>query len=117
VNSKPRGADFRFCGIGGLGCTIGPNGDVFSCVGARIRIGNVRRSPLRTIWRESPVWKELYHLTLSRLPECVTCELKDYCTRCHGEALIEDGDLFRCSSVARREALLRRQVLQEKGVI
>ncbi|MCS7220162.1 MAG: SPASM domain-containing protein [Anaerolineae bacterium] len=55
LNPKQRGADFRFCGIGGLGCTIGPNGDVFSCVGARIRIGNVRQAPLRTIWRESPV--------------------------------------------------------------
>jgi len=111
----PYREDYRFCGIGLTSLTIGPYGEIFSCVGARVSAGNVREQPLAAIWRRSPVWQELTSLTLGNLPVCATCELRQYCVRCHGTAAFEDGDMLGCSSVAYREARLRRQALQEKG--
>jgi radical SAM protein with 4Fe4S-binding SPASM domain len=104
---------YRFCGIGLTSITIGPYGDVYSCVGARVSAGNVREQPLAEIWR-APVWQELSQLTLVNLPVCASCELRQYCVRCHGTAAFEDGDMTGCSSVAYREARLRRQALREK---
>lgn len=111
----PYREDYRFCGIGLSSMTIGPYGEVFSCIGARVSAGNLREQPLATIWRESPVWQELSGLTLGNLPVCSTCELRQYCVRCHGNAAFEDGDMLGCSSVAYREARLRRQALMGKG--
>jgi radical SAM protein with 4Fe4S-binding SPASM domain len=105
---------YRFCGIGLTSLTIGPYGEVYSCVGARVSAGNVREQRLATLW-QAPVWAELAGLTLANLPVCASCELRQYCVRCHGTAAFEDGDLLGCSSVAYREARLRRQVLRAKG--
>ncbi|HEY63819.1 MAG TPA: radical SAM protein [Caldilineae bacterium] len=117
ISPRPNGRDRRFCSLGGLACVIRPNGDVSPCINIRVRVGNLRQASLREIWHEQPIWRELHGLTLTRLPKCASCDLQWYCTRCHGLALVEDGDLFACSTEARRQAALRRQVLREKGVI
>jgi radical SAM protein with 4Fe4S-binding SPASM domain len=96
---------------------IGPYGDVFSCVQARVAAGNLREQSLQAIWQTSPVWNDLRRLTLNELPVCRTCELRTLCVRCHGLALVEDGDLRAPASVNCREALARRQVLVEKGAL
>jgi radical SAM protein with 4Fe4S-binding SPASM domain len=88
---------------------IGPYGDIFTCIGARVSAGNVRQESLVKIWTESPVWEETTNLNLANLPVCSTCELRQFCVRCHGTAAFEDGDMLGCSSVAYREARLRRQ--------
>jgi radical SAM protein with 4Fe4S-binding SPASM domain len=93
---------------------IGPYGEIYTCVGARVTAGNVRQAPLREIWIESPVWEETSNLNLANLPVCSTCELRQFCIRCHGTAAFEDGDMLGCSSVAYREARLRRQAYMEK---
>jgi radical SAM protein with 4Fe4S-binding SPASM domain len=100
---------FRFCGIGMNSLTISPYGEIYTCVGARVSAGNVRQLDLQEIWQESPVWEETSNLTITNLPVCSTCELRQFCVRCHGTAAFEDGDLMGCSSVAYREARLRRQ--------
>lgn len=105
----PYSDTFRFCGIGLNSITIAPDGDIYTCVGARVAAGNVRRAPLAAIWHDSPVWEETAGLTLSALPVCATCELRPFCIRCHGTAAFEDGDMLGCSSTAYREARLRRQ--------
>ncbi|MBI3952046.1 MAG: radical SAM protein [Acidobacteria bacterium] len=106
----------RFCGITLNSLLVDPYGEVYPCVQTRISAGNLREQSIRQIWRESPVWERLGNLTLESLPVCSTCELKSYCTRCHGLAMMADGDLHTCASICQREARLRRQVLQEKGV-
>jgi radical SAM protein with 4Fe4S-binding SPASM domain len=105
----PYSDDFRFCGIGLNSLSISPYGEIYTCVGARVSAGNVRRTPLAAIWNESPVWQETSSLTLSALPVCASCELRQFCVRCHGTAAFEDGDMLGCSSIAYREARLRRQ--------
>jgi radical SAM protein with 4Fe4S-binding SPASM domain len=112
----PQNDDFRFCSIGMNSLSVSPYGEIYTCVGARVSAGNVRQQPLGNIWQESPVWQETTNLTLSNLPVCHTCELRQFCVRCHGTAAYEDGDMLGCSSVAYREARLRRQAYIEKGV-
>jgi radical SAM protein with 4Fe4S-binding SPASM domain len=114
---RPLDSSHRFCGITLSSLLIDPYGEVFPCVQTRISAGNLRQQPLRQIWRDSPVWKQLGNLMLENLPLCSPCELKSFCTRCHGLAMVEDGDLLQCASICKREARLRRQVLTEKGVI
>jgi radical SAM protein with 4Fe4S-binding SPASM domain len=109
--------DHATCGIGTLGLVIDPHGNVFPCTETRIVAGNLRHQPLREIWQESPVWQEMTSLTLGELPVCRTCELRNLCTRCHGLAMVENGDLRGPALVKCREALARRQVLVEQGAL
>ncbi len=109
--------DARTCGISLNACNLDPYGNVYPCVQTRSAAGNVREQPLQVIWKESPLWIELGNLTLGELPVCRTCELRSLCVRCHGLAQVEDGDLRGPASVNCREALVRRQVLIEKGAL
>ena len=103
------GDNFRFCSIGMNNLLVSPYGEIYTCIGARVSAGNVREKPLRELWHESPVWEETSALNIANLPVCATCELRQFCIRCHGTAAFEDGDMLGCSSVAYREARLRRQ--------
>lgn len=42
----------------------------------------------------------------SDLKECQGCEISNFCTRCPGNALIEDGNLLGCSTLDKRFAVL-----------
>lgn len=107
----------RTCGIATNALVIDPQGNISPCVQVRQRIGNVREQSLREIWRAASARNELSHITLNDLPVCRTCELQTVCVRCHGLALLEDGDLHAPATVNCLEALARRQVLVEKGVL
>lgn len=107
--------EFRFCSIGMNSLDIGPYGEIYTCIGARVQAGNLRQASISAIWKESPVWAETSSLNLANLPVCNTCELRQYCLRCHGTAAFENGDLLGCSSVAYREARLRRQAYLENS--
>ncbi len=56
-------------------------------------------------------------MTHGDLTVCRECELKALCTRCHGFALVEDGDMYGPSSENCRQALARRLVMIEKGAL
>ena len=44
-----------------------------------LRCGDLAFSPLETIWKESPICRELREATVERKPRCRTCELKFLC--------------------------------------
>ncbi len=110
-------ADDHVCNSGRNIITIDPYGSVFPCVQVRMLAGNLRQQPLQAIWRESAVLREMREITWAQFPVCFSCELREFCFRCPGLALVEDGDLLGPSSIACREARLRHQVLKEKGAI
>ena len=107
----------RTCGIGTNALVIDPYGNVYPCVQTRAKAGNVREQSVRDIWENSPVWQDMDGLTISALPVCNTCELRTMCSRCHGLALVEDGDLYGPAYANCRSAMARRQVLIEAGVL
>jgi radical SAM protein with 4Fe4S-binding SPASM domain len=105
------------CGIAQKALQIDPHGNVYPCMETRIKVGNVREKPLAEIWQDSPLWQELGGLVFGELPVCRTCELRNLCMRCHGLALQETGDLRRPARTNCREAMARRQVLVEMGLL
>ena len=55
---------------------------------------------------ESETYRVLNGIKKSDLKECQGCEISNFCTRCPGNALIEDGNLLGCSTLDKRFAVL-----------
>jgi radical SAM protein with 4Fe4S-binding SPASM domain len=91
------------------GGAIDPEGNVYPCNQLQIVGGNILNQSLRKIWKESPAFKKLRDIRLQDLKECANCDLFQRCTRCPGLALLEDGDVLGCSSVAKMVAEAREK--------
>jgi len=109
--------DRPVCGIGEVGLVIDPYGNVSPCIEVRQPAGNLRQQSLKEIWKGSEVWEFAKSLKLKNLPVCSTCEIRNFCVRCHGLALAGGGDITAPSLINCTEALARRQVLINQGTI
>jgi radical SAM protein with 4Fe4S-binding SPASM domain len=56
--------------------------------------GNLRREKFEDIWYHAPQLERLRAIRESQLPICSRCEIRSYCERCPGLALMEGGDLL-----------------------
>lgn len=79
------------CAIGKRSCVIGPFGDVYTCLGYRPPIGNLREQSFAAIWRDEGTLYALRRVRAGDVAVCSTCEKFSYCNRCAGMALTEDG--------------------------
>jgi radical SAM protein with 4Fe4S-binding SPASM domain len=82
------------CSAGHNSCYISPYGDVFPCVQLPQAAGNLRRKRFSEIWYHAPQLERLRGIRESQLPVCSRCEIRSYCERCPGLALMEGGDLL-----------------------
>lgn len=82
------------CSAGHNSCYISPYGDVFPCVQLPEAAGNLRREKFQDIWNHAPQLERLRTIRESQLPICSQCEIRSYCERCPGLALMEGGDLL-----------------------
>jgi AdoMet-dependent heme synthase len=82
------------CSAGHNSCYISPYGDVFPCVQLPQAAGNLRRKRFNEIWHHAPQLERLRGVRESQLPVCSRCEIRNYCERCPGLALMEGGDLL-----------------------
>jgi AdoMet-dependent heme synthase len=82
------------CSAGHNSCYISPYGDVFPCVQLPQAAGNLRRERFSEIWYHAPQLERLRGIRESQLPVCSRCEIRSYCERCPGLALMEGGDLL-----------------------
>jgi AdoMet-dependent heme synthase len=82
------------CSAGHNSCYISPYGDVFPCVQLPQAAGNLRRERFSDIWYHAPQLERLRGIRESQLPVCSQCEIRSYCERCPGLALMEGGDLL-----------------------
>ena len=116
VAPTPIGDAHRSCAIGLHALVIDPYGNVFPCVQTRISGGNLREQPMSEIWN-APIFQRAGQLTFDVLPVCRSCELNAICHRCHANALVETGDMYAPALANCRDALARRQVMVEKGIL
>ena len=82
------------CSAGHNSFYISPYGDVFPCVQLPQAAGNLRRQRFADIWYQSPSLAQLRTVRESQLAVCGRCEIRDYCERCPGLALMEGGDML-----------------------
>lgn len=82
------------CSAGHNSCYISPYGDVLPCVQLPKAAGNLRRQRFTEIWYRSPALEEVRSVRDTQLPVCSRCEIRKYCERCPGLALMEGGDLL-----------------------
>lgn len=104
------------CGVGFDNCCITVNGDVYPCAGWQGYIlGNVYKQSLRDIWNNSERVKFLRSITESSFPECLSCEARDYCSRCLVRNFNESGgDMFALSRHFCKIAFLTKEIVEEE---
>lgn len=86
-------------------CSIGttpliqPNGDIFPCMLTRfdeLKLGNIRKSTLSDIWKNSEKLKELFSWTVEDIEGCRDCWNRLFCgAGCRGMAYSYHGTLYK----------------------
>jgi len=105
------------CRAGQKVVSINPQGEVWPCNSLPIAVGNLREQSFRDIWFGSDRLEEIRFLRWADISECNRCEVRSYCQRCHGMALLEQGDLRGPSLEACRHAVAVRDELRTQGLI
>jgi radical SAM protein with 4Fe4S-binding SPASM domain len=105
------------CRAGHQSLAIAPNGDVWPCNALPLPCGNLRTQSFRDVWWGSAELADVRDLRWAKLAECNVCTLRPYCQRCHGMALVEQGDLRGPSLEACRHAVTVREALRAKGLV
>jgi radical SAM protein with 4Fe4S-binding SPASM domain len=98
------------CGAGHNACYVSAYGDVTPCVAMPVVCGNVRETPFGEIWANSRRMREVRAIRVRDLHTCSGCEASAFCTRCPGQALVEDGDLYGPSTAACEHAVATAEV-------
>ncbi|ACY13085.1 radical SAM/SPASM domain-containing protein [Haliangium ochraceum] len=105
------------CRAGQQAVSITPQGKVWPCNALPIECGDLRERSFAAVWQDSPPLAEVRELRWAAIAECRRCELRSYCQRCHGMALLEQGELRGPSLEACRHAVAVRDSLRERGLI
>lgn len=105
------------CRAGQQSLAITPTGDVWPCNALPVACGNLRTQSFREVWWGSAELADIRDLRWAKLSECRTCTLRPYCQRCHGMALVEQGDLRGPSLEACRHAVAVRESLRARGLV
>lgn len=96
------------CRVGKAMVAVAPNGDVWPCLSIQEKMGNLLESDLKSIWVGNPILEKYASIRWEDLPKCRECQLLPYCSRCHANAMLEDGDLYGPSTLACQGARMRR---------
>lgn len=105
------------CRAGQQAVAINPRGEVWPCNALPIACGNLREQSFEDIWSGSEDLAEIRDLRWAKLAECNRCQLRSYCQRCHGMALLEQGEMRGPSLEACRHAVAIRDALRDQGLI
>ena len=89
---KLAGKVFHGCAAGRGFVYIKANGDVWPCPFVEISGGNVRNESFRSIYENSPVFRNLRHREDTLKGLCGECNYRTVCGGCRGRALAYSGD-------------------------
>ncbi|MDI6734754.1 MAG: radical SAM protein [bacterium] len=99
-----------FCSaITGEVCIISPTGKVYPCVNMDLELGDIRKTKFMEIFKNSKELNKLRNLNPALSP-CMKCDLYSYCSVCPAQSLLEEGDILKCHSEAKRIAQLQRKI-------
>jgi len=90
---KDNGEEALLCIAGLNNIFITPYLDVYPCIGLKEKAGNLWMDKLKDIWWSSKL-HSIRNIKLSDLHTCRRCDVIQFCDRCAGTALCEDGDIL-----------------------
>ena len=93
------------CSAGFSNICINYDGDVWPCNSLMLKVGNILEGNLTNIWTNSVELNLWRKKSVEPISACTTCKLKGVCLRCPGMALLEDNNLYGCSSSAKKIAI------------
>jgi len=102
------------CGVCISSICMVASGNVYPCPGWQNFIcGNVRETPLKEIWDNSPKVQHLRSLRKKDIPECITCADKSFCAMCMVRNGNEnpDGDFLAINKHFCKVAELNRKIV------
>ena len=102
------------CAAANRFCNITASGDVTACNILPGSGGNVRDTPFREIWEQSPWLEKIRAIRRRDIRVCSGCDKIAYCERCHAQALVEDGDLYGPSSWSCEHAAVVERIAEER---
>lgn len=92
-------------------CGISYYGDVFPCIGAPIKAGNIKDTTFRSIWQTSDLFKEIRSITNESFKECIKCDVAQYCNRSSGSTYINTQNYYGCDPQSKKMAQLRKSYM------
>ncbi len=98
LNKREADDEALLCIAGFNNIFITPYLDVYPCIGLNVKLGNLYEKDLKDIWCSSEELNFIRNIKLPDLPKCKRCDLVQFCFRCSGIALVEDGDIFGSSN-------------------
>lgn len=97
------------CSAGHSNICINFDGTVWPCNTLTLPVGNILEQSLTNIWKNSDALNS-WRRHCKQIPDkCSHCHLYKQCVRCPGLAFMEDGNLYGCSSSAKRIAEQRKK--------
>jgi len=109
-------SDDLVCGVCVSSICMVANGNVYPCPGWQSYIcGNVKETPLKEIWNNSPKVKYLRGLRKKDFPKCRNCEDKGFCVMCMVRNANEnpDGDPLKINEHFCKVAALNRKIVMD----
>lgn len=86
------------CASGLSALSIDPFGTVYPCNANPIVLGNIRNDEIGAIWNDSDKLRSIRSLRFNQISDrCMSCEDKNWCGICMGNAYRENGCLKPCS--------------------
>jgi radical SAM protein with 4Fe4S-binding SPASM domain len=73
-------------------CAVSASGDVYPCIGAPIKAGNIRENPFAHIWQNSEVFRSIRGIKITDFKDCYNCEDRFVCQRSSGSAYLNTGN-------------------------
>ena len=107
--AAPPDEDSVQCPCARTNCGIALNGDVYPCIGAPIKAGNLQEEAFASIWQNSPVFHKIRGLKLKDFSACSACSVRKFCDRSSGGAYANTGNYTGPDPQACRLALIRHK--------
>ncbi len=98
------------CGAGRNVCAVGAGGELYPCLQLQVELGDLARKKFAAIWRASAWLKRWRSAGLKDLKGCAGCAHIDFCSRCPGVSLLEEGDLFAPNKPACEMAKIQKKL-------
>jgi len=92
-------------------CLVNSRGNVMSCVGVSIPVGNIREQSLADIIKDSEVMQDLRNYRCTIKEPCRSCKKVENCYGCRGAAYQLTGDYLAADPMCWENANRRQEIL------